>query len=77
MWASGVQYFAGGLTDSPLYASVGLIIEEVWAVESLYSEEEPPLKTLMMTIPLLLTNVVATTLIGLQVWYECKFHHAG
>ena len=47
---------------------VGVIVECVWTVEDLV-EGEPAIRTLMMTVPLLATNVVATALVGVQVWY--------
>ncbi|KAL1696287.1 hypothetical protein GGG16DRAFT_43571 [Schizophyllum commune] len=46
---------------------VGVIVECVWTVEDLV-EGEPAIRTLMMTVPLLATNVVATALVGVQVW---------
>ncbi|KAL1682758.1 hypothetical protein EV122DRAFT_203130 [Schizophyllum commune] len=46
---------------------VGVIVECVWTVEDLV-EGEPAIRTLMMTVPLLATNVVATVLVGIQVW---------
>uniref|UniRef100_D8QCK8 rRNA adenine N(6)-methyltransferase n=1 Tax=Schizophyllum commune (strain H4-8 / FGSC 9210) TaxID=578458 RepID=D8QCK8_SCHCM len=46
---------------------VGVIVECVWTVEDLV-EGEPAIRTLMMTVPLLATNVVATALVGIQVW---------
>ncbi|KAL1717384.1 S-adenosyl-L-methionine-dependent methyltransferase [Schizophyllum commune] len=46
---------------------VGVIVECVWTVEDLV-EGEPAIRTLMMTVPLLATNIVATVLVGIQVW---------
>ncbi|KAI4524473.1 S-adenosyl-L-methionine-dependent methyltransferase [Schizophyllum commune Loenen D] len=46
---------------------VGVIVECVWTVEDLV-KGEPAIRTLMMTVPLLATNVVATVLVGIQVW---------
>ncbi|KAL1748704.1 hypothetical protein HDZ31DRAFT_29141 [Schizophyllum fasciatum] len=46
---------------------VGVIVECVWSVQDL-TVGEPAVRTLMMTVPLLATNIVATALVGVQVW---------
>ncbi|KAL1746660.1 hypothetical protein HDZ31DRAFT_33635 [Schizophyllum fasciatum] len=59
-----------GLCLCMLGTFVGTVIECVWSLQSTFSGEVEMMKqTLAMTIPLLLTNVVATTLIAVQCWY--------
>ncbi|KAL1735451.1 hypothetical protein EV714DRAFT_280065 [Schizophyllum commune] len=48
---------------------VGVVAHLVWYAVAYLDSEAPTLSLLMVTIPLLLTNLVATILVGLQVWY--------
>ncbi|KAL1759407.1 hypothetical protein FB107DRAFT_204911 [Schizophyllum commune] len=48
---------------------VGVVAHLIWYAVAYLDSEAPTLSLLMVTIPLLLTNLVATILVGLQVWY--------
>ncbi|KAL1748705.1 S-adenosyl-L-methionine-dependent methyltransferase [Schizophyllum fasciatum] len=62
------SHIAKGLLTLCLGGSlVGVIVECVWSAQDLLVEV-PPVRTLMMTVPLLATNIVATVLVGVQVW---------
>ncbi|TRM69877.1 hypothetical protein BD626DRAFT_19931 [Schizophyllum amplum] len=50
--------------------SVGIIVETVWRVEAARNlTGRTPAHTLMLTIPLLLTDVIATVLVGIRLWH--------
>ncbi|KAL1710173.1 hypothetical protein EV121DRAFT_193324 [Schizophyllum commune] len=50
--------------------SVGAIVNSYWNIKSITTYERIPMtRTLVMTVPLLFTNVVATTLIAVKVWW--------
>ncbi|KAL1696382.1 hypothetical protein GGG16DRAFT_43478 [Schizophyllum commune] len=48
---------------------VGVVAHLIWYAVAYLDDTAPILSLLMVTIPLLLTNLVATILVGLQVWY--------
>ncbi|KAI5889517.1 uncharacterized protein SCHCODRAFT_02634777 [Schizophyllum commune H4-8] len=48
---------------------VGVLAHLIWYALAYLDDTAPILSLLMVTIPLLLTNLVATILVGLQVWY--------
>ncbi|KAI5890226.1 uncharacterized protein SCHCODRAFT_01155628 [Schizophyllum commune H4-8] len=49
---------------------VGAIVNSYWNIKSITTYERIPMtRTLVMTVPLLFTNIVATTLIGVKVWW--------
>ncbi|KAL1707733.1 hypothetical protein EV121DRAFT_277725 [Schizophyllum commune] len=51
-------------------SAVGAILNAVWTIQNDRSVKTlPRIQSLALTVPLLLTNVVATSLVGLQVWY--------
>ncbi|KAL1661663.1 hypothetical protein GGF50DRAFT_60637 [Schizophyllum commune] len=47
----------------------GVTVECVWTAQDVMGENNVRLRALMVTMPLLLTNVVATTLVAAKVWY--------
>ncbi|KAL1672426.1 hypothetical protein EV122DRAFT_224693 [Schizophyllum commune] len=47
----------------------GVTVECVWTAQDVMGENSVRLRALMVTMPLLLTNVVATTLVAAKVWY--------
>ncbi|KAI5824288.1 hypothetical protein K523DRAFT_356961 [Schizophyllum commune Tattone D] len=47
----------------------GVTIECVWTAQDVMGENSVRLRALMVTMPLLVTNVVATTLVAAKVWY--------
>ncbi|KAL1756299.1 hypothetical protein FB107DRAFT_211584 [Schizophyllum commune] len=56
--------------DVTLILLVGAIVNSYWNIKSITTYERIPMtRTLVMTVPLLFTNVVATTLIGVKVWW--------
>ncbi|KAI5835010.1 hypothetical protein K523DRAFT_385188 [Schizophyllum commune Tattone D] len=57
---------------------VGAILNAVWTIQNDRSVKTlPRIQSLALTIPLLLTNVVATSLVGLQVWQVLPPRHQG
>ncbi|KAI4517210.1 hypothetical protein K525DRAFT_211421 [Schizophyllum commune Loenen D] len=50
--------------------SVGAIVNSYWNIKSITTYERIPMtRTLVMTVPLLFTNIVATTCIAVKVWW--------
>ena len=47
--------------------AVGVVLDGVWYMKYIWSAE-PSILTLTFSIPVLVTNLVSTTLVGLQVW---------
>lgn len=48
---------------------VGAIVNSYWNIKSITTYERIPMtRTLVMTVPLLFTNIVATTCIAVKVW---------
>ena len=47
---------------------VGVVAHLIWYAVAYLDDTAPILSLLMVTIPLLLTNLVATILVGLQFW---------
>ncbi|KAL1759421.1 hypothetical protein FB107DRAFT_205023 [Schizophyllum commune] len=47
----------------------GVTVQCVWTAQDVMGEHTVQLRALMVTMPLLLTNVVATVLVGGKVWY--------
>lgn len=59
---------ARGLLSISMACSLsGAIVDGVWAVKSIWTGASA-IRTLMITLPLLITNVFATVLVGIQVW---------
>ena len=53
---------------------VGTILETVWSLKAHSAHLNiSPSRALAMPIPLLITNAVATALVGAKVWYERTF----
>ena len=54
---------------SPNDFAAGVTVQCVWTAQDVMGEHIVQLRALMVTMPLLLTNVVATVLVGGKVWY--------
>ena len=54
---------------SPNDFAAGVTVQCVWTAQDVMGEHTVQLRALMVTMPLLLTNVVATVLVGGKVWY--------
>ncbi|KAL1748770.1 hypothetical protein HDZ31DRAFT_5510, partial [Schizophyllum fasciatum] len=50
-------------------SAAGVTIDCVWSAQDVMGEHVVELRALLVTMPLLLTNVVSTTLVGVKVWY--------
>ncbi|KAL1669010.1 hypothetical protein GGF50DRAFT_45219 [Schizophyllum commune] len=68
---SGSRVARGILAVSVGSGLVGAIIECVWVLERLITTNTTISKpmSLMQSVPILFTNIVATVLVGLKVWY--------
>ncbi|KAI5899680.1 uncharacterized protein SCHCODRAFT_01187281 [Schizophyllum commune H4-8] len=75
VWRAWVLWPNSRLAKSILLAcmccsTVGAILNAVWTIQNDRSINTlPRIQSLALTVPLLGTNIIATSLVGIQVWY--------